>query len=91
MLDLVSKLPPHSFVLLGLLMRDASGVTYNEDAALARLHAVSRAPINGLFQHQVGLGIVGGRLYQGEVEGRRRRGWRRGSCAASRRRASLRW
>jgi len=69
MLDLVSKLPPHSFVLLGLLMRDASGVTYNEDAALARLHAVSRAPISGMFQHEVGLGIVGGRLYQGELEG----------------------
>ena len=35
MLDLVSKLPPHSFVLLGLLMRDASGVTFNEDDVLA--------------------------------------------------------
>ena len=69
MLDLVSKLPPHSFVLLGLFMRDASGVTFNEDDALKRLHAVSRAPINGLFDHQVGLGIVGGRLYQGELEG----------------------
>ena len=69
MLDLVSKLPPHSFVLLGLFMRDASGVTYNEDDALARLHAVSRAPINGMFQHEMGLGIVGGRLYQGELEG----------------------
>ncbi len=69
MLDLVSKLPPHSFVLLGMLMRDASGVTYNEDDALARLHAVSRAPINGMYQHEVGLGIVGGRLYQGELEG----------------------
>jgi signal transduction histidine kinase len=69
MLDLVSKLPPHSFVLLGLLLQDASGVTYNQDDALARLHAVSRAPINGLYQHEVGLGIVGGRLYQGELEG----------------------
>ena len=69
MLDLVSKLPPHSFVLLGLFMRDASGVTYNEDDALVRLHAVSQAPINGLYQHQMGLGIVGGRLYQGELEG----------------------
>src|SRR6478672_11777142 len=69
MLDLVSKLPPHSFVLLGLFLRDASGVTYNEDDALARLHAVSAAPINGMFQHQMGLGIVGGRLYQGELEG----------------------
>lgn len=69
MLDRVSKLPPHSFVLLGLFMRDASGVTYNEDDALVRLHAVSQAPINGLYQHQMGLGIVGGRLYQGELEG----------------------
>ena len=68
-LDLVSTLPPHSFVLLGLFMRDASGVTYNEDDALVRLHAVSQAPINGLYQHQMGLGIVGGRLYQGELEG----------------------
>src|SRR6185369_12971195 len=66
MLDLVSKLPPHSFVLLGLFMRDASGVTYNEADALVRLHAVSQAPICGLYQHQMGLGIVGGRLYQGE-------------------------
>ena len=69
MLDLVSKLPPHSFVLLGLFVRDASGVTYNEDDAMVRLHAVSQAPINGLYQHQMGLGIVGGRLYQGELEG----------------------
>jgi signal transduction histidine kinase len=69
MLELVSKLPPRSFVLLGLFMRDATGVTYNEDDALARLHRVTRAPINGMFQHEVGLGIVGGRLYQGELEG----------------------
>jgi signal transduction histidine kinase len=64
-----ATLPPHSFVLLGLLLRDAAGVSHNADAALARLHAVSRAPINGLYQNQVGLGIVGGRLYQGEQEG----------------------
>jgi signal transduction histidine kinase len=69
MQDLVSKLPPHSFVLLGLLLRDASGVSHNEDDALQRLHAVSKAPINGIFQNQLGLGIVGGRLYQGELEG----------------------
>jgi signal transduction histidine kinase len=69
MLELVSNLPPRSFVLLGLFMRDASGVTYNEDDALARLNRVTKAPINGMFQHEVGLGIVGGRLYQGELEG----------------------
>ena len=69
MLELVAKLPPRSFVLLGLLLRDASGVTHNEDDALQRLHAVANAPINGLYQNQLGLGIVGGRLYQGELQG----------------------
>jgi signal transduction histidine kinase len=69
MQDLVSKLPPRSFVLLGLLLRDASGVTHNEDDALQRLHAVANAPINGMYENQVGLGIVGGRLYRGELEG----------------------
>ena len=69
LLELVSKLPPRSFVFLGLLVRDASGVTHNEDEALQRLHAVSAAPINGIYQHQLGLGIVGGRLYQGALEG----------------------
>jgi len=68
-LDLVSKLPPHSFVLLGLLLRDASGVTFNQDDLLKRLHQVSRAPINGLFVHHVGQGIVGGRLVQTALTG----------------------
>jgi PAS domain S-box-containing protein len=68
-LELVSKLPPRSFILLGLLLRDAAGVTHNEDEALQRLHAVANAPINGLFQNQLGLGIVGGRLYQLELIG----------------------
>jgi signal transduction histidine kinase len=69
MLRQLSKLPPRSFILLGLFLRDASGVTHNEDEALQRLHAVANAPINGLYQNQLGLGIVGGRLYQGELQG----------------------
>jgi signal transduction histidine kinase len=69
MLQLAASLPPRSFILLALLLRDAAGVTHNEDEALQRLHAVSTAPINGLYQHQLGLGIVGGRLYQAELQG----------------------
>ena len=69
MLDLVSKAQPHTFVLLALLLRDASGVTLNQEAVLERLSAVSRAPINGMFQYQVGRGIVGGRLFQDELTG----------------------
>ena len=64
-----AKLPPRSFILLILLMRDAAGVTHNADEALRRIHEVANAPVNGIFQHQLGLGIVGGRLYQAELEG----------------------
>jgi PAS domain S-box-containing protein len=69
MLRRVASLPPRSFILLALLVRDAHGVTYNQDQALQRLRAAANAPINGLFQNQLGLGIVGGRLYQAELEG----------------------
>ena len=69
MLERVSHTPPHSFIFLVLLMRDASGVTHNADEALRRIHAVANAPVNGIFQHQLGMGIVGGRLYQAEQEG----------------------
>jgi PAS domain S-box-containing protein len=70
MQERVSRLPPDSYIFFLLLLRDAGGVTINGDEALQRLHAVARAPINGIFDHQLGLGIVGGRLYQSERVGK---------------------
>jgi PAS domain S-box-containing protein len=64
MLERVKQLPPDSFIFVVLLLRDAAGVTHNADEALKQLHAVSNAPINSIFDHQLGLGLVGGRLYQ---------------------------
>src|SRR5438045_4547808 len=69
MLEKTRALPPDSYIFLILLLRDATGVTHNADEALQRIHAVANAPINSIFQHQLGLGIVGGRLYQAEHEG----------------------
>src|SRR5256885_2160151 len=69
MLEKTRALPPDSYIFLILLLRDATGVTHNADEALQRIHAVANAPINGIFQHQLGFGIVGGRLYQAELEG----------------------
>ncbi|MHC1763653.1 MAG: ATP-binding protein [Verrucomicrobiia bacterium] len=69
MLERSARLPPRSFLLFILLMRDVTGVTHNADEALPLIRAVANAPINGIFQHQLGLGIVGGRLYQAELEG----------------------
>ena len=66
MLEKSKALPPNSFIFLLLLLRDAAGVTHNADEALQRLHAVANAPINSIFDHQMGLGVTGGRLYQSE-------------------------
>jgi hypothetical protein len=73
MKERVSMLPPDSYIVFLLLVRDAAGVTLNSDEALRRLHAVAHAPINSIFDHQLGLGIVGGRLYESEGSERRLR------------------
>jgi len=69
MLERVKRLPPRSFIFFILLMRDAAGVTLNADDALRRMSEVANAPVNSIFEHQLGLGIVGGRLYRAEFEG----------------------
>ena len=69
MIQRTKNLPPHTFILYVLMMRDGSGVTHDGDEVLRQIHATANAPINGLFQHQLGLGIAGGRLYQAEAEG----------------------
>ena len=70
MLERSATLPPDSYIFVLLLLRDAAGVTHNADEALKRLHEVANAPINSIFEHQLGLGIVGGRLYQSEHIGK---------------------
>ena len=89
MLQRVAKLPPNSYIFFLLLMRDASGVTHNADEALQRLHAVANAPINSIFNHQLGLGIVGGRLYQAHVSERKRRTLPFAFCTVNRLRVFL--
>jgi PAS domain S-box-containing protein len=52
-----------------MLLRDAGSVTFTTDEVLRRLAAVANAQINSIFVHQLGTGIVGGRLYPGELVG----------------------
>jgi len=70
MLERVSELPPNSAVYYAILQVDAAGVPYELDAALESLHAAANSPIFGTFEHQLGLGIVGGRLVSMEAWGR---------------------
>lgn len=57
-----ASLPPHSAVFYTLLSVDAKGVIQSEEQSLADLHAVANAPIFGLYEVQLGRGIVGGSL-----------------------------
>jgi PAS domain S-box-containing protein len=68
-LELVKKLPPHTFILFIMLLHDAAGVTQNADKAVKQLSEAANAPVIGMFDHQLGLGIVGGRLFQTEYPG----------------------
>lgn len=58
----VANLPPHSALLYVLLLIDAAGVPHQLDTALGSLATESRAPTFGLFESQLGQGVVGGRL-----------------------------
>ncbi len=60
MQDRLAKLPPNSAVLNALLIVDAAGVPHERLDALASLHAVANAPIFGLYESELGKGVVGG-------------------------------
>jgi signal transduction histidine kinase len=62
MLERASALPPRSAMLYAVLAADAKGVFLSEEQALDQLHAVANRPIFGLYDIQLGHGIVGGPL-----------------------------
>ena len=59
----VAALSEHSVVLFGLLLRDADGISFEDNHALIRLREVSTVPVFGFFESQMGVGVVGGRLH----------------------------
>lgn len=67
----LQSLPEHSAILYGDVTVDAAGVPHERERALTSLRAVANAPMFGVYEHQVGLGIVGGRLISNELWGRR--------------------
>jgi len=60
MQDLVANLPPRSAILYGLLVSDAAGVPHERQDALLSLRAVANAPIFGVYESELGKGVVGG-------------------------------
>lgn len=57
-----AALPPRAAIFYGMYVVDADGVPHADDAALDALRAVATAPLFGLFDSQLGRGIVGGPL-----------------------------
>jgi PAS domain S-box-containing protein len=62
MLKRSATLPARSVIFYAVLTVDAKGVVVSDDRALQELHAVANAPIFGLYDIQLGHGVVGGHL-----------------------------
>ena len=59
----LTALPANSAIFYALLLVDAAGVPYEQERALEIIHAEAVAPIFGIFDSQLGRGIIGGPLY----------------------------
>lgn len=66
-----ARLPPGSAIVYGLLIVDADGIPHDQSHALPALHSVANAPIFGLFDSDLGAGIVGGPLIPVAMVGRK--------------------
>jgi signal transduction histidine kinase len=61
-LDRAAELPPRSAILYTLFLVDTAGISHASQAVLSSLHDVASAPVFGLFDTQLGQGVVGGRV-----------------------------
>ena len=66
----VATLPPGSVVFYGMYAIGPDGVLQENDRALAAVRDASAAPVFGLYESQLGGGIVGGRLFDLREMGR---------------------
>ena len=68
-LEEVAKLPEDALVLFGVFNRDAAGRFYDVTEASSAVAERSKAPVYGLFDFDIGQGIVGGVLISGYAQG----------------------
>lgn len=59
-----ATLPPRSFIFHGFFIVDAAGIHYEHNDVLRRLHEVANAPVFAYFANDLGMGAIGGRLFQ---------------------------
>jgi signal transduction histidine kinase len=61
-LSRVSALPPHSAIFYASMNVDGKGILQSDERALVQLREVANAPVFGVYDFQLGRGIVGGPL-----------------------------
>ncbi|MDA3865599.1 MAG: ABC transporter substrate binding protein [Salinivirgaceae bacterium] len=66
----LSKLPSTTAVLLVLFFRDKDGVFYSYRESTLHISNASSVPVYGLWDYNLGYGIVGGYLANGYAQGR---------------------
>ena len=71
MLERAAAMPPRSAIFYLVLSMDAKGIAQSEASTLARLRQVSTAPIFGLYDTQLGQGVVGGPMMSVPQMGKR--------------------
>jgi PAS domain S-box-containing protein len=62
MREKAATLPPNSAIFFGVMGLDAAGITYDRAQAITGIDAVTKAPIFGVFDSDLGHCVVGGRL-----------------------------
>lgn len=68
-LKTVAAAPENSLVLLTVFQKDRSGVFFEYSESTALLSKNSRVPVYGLWDFNLGFGIVGGKLTSGYAQG----------------------
>ncbi|MFO0584313.1 MAG: ATP-binding protein [Anaeromyxobacter sp.] len=68
---LARGLGPGDALLLASFVTDRLGAVHSYEEVAERVSTVSRAPVYGLWEFQLGHGIVGGSLLSGSLQGRR--------------------
>ncbi len=65
----LSSLPEKSFILLASYARDVSGLVMQPERFAELMSQSANAPIFTMYDHMLGMGVVGGSLLSGELQG----------------------
>jgi signal transduction histidine kinase/ABC-type uncharacterized transport system substrate-binding protein len=69
-LDAVSKLPGDSLILYALFFKDKAGAFFEYDESMSMIAAKASVPIYGVWDFNLGYGMVGGMLTSGYYQGK---------------------